>query len=1190
LTVSLSIDKNINLDKIAEEFEEAEYMPKRFSGAKINLTKGKATIFIFSSGKVLISGIENEGDISHAVSKINEIRYWDLRRKIKNCSELNDVVTNLKSLMEPSESFEYELRVGQKSVEKILEEMPSDYEEWNEKLIKEFYPKGREGRPSFLSMESHVVEELEQEIDASFVESVKALGSSDKIIPILLALGVKWSKKRKGDPPFIAGLALCVLAASKMGSEGKWSTNYYYWLNKLLDRENPGSKRRPPGFDKIPYLWKILNLWLEEDCEGKRGLPTAKQAGPPNRKYVSWPISQALFRPEADKKELWELKNWIGIEDESPSKGEIARGLKYWLKEQSGSTRFQNLLGKNISTEDLKFAAEQLTNLLPDIEKPSAQDRSYKTQKSFQSAHLTLYPGIDWTDVVVFASWNSNIEKGVYHVSLKPLEIDAEVNVRASGRSFMELDLPKIRLQPLQIHFKDLDKEVRLNIDPNEPIIFVKGEGRNWKGFWIQYDQPASEEEKHCIICRSSSEEKTIRNLDMEKNADQIKNLNWLPDGFSFFPEIQIGSETKFDRIEHQVSWNLEGGIKIERGVWLHGGMPEVRAAEEIEITLLDNNENIISKFKTPLPLSNLDLSPGTYILSPDKGHRKKITVRKPTWPTHPKTEFQDFSIPTSQNDEVVISGPCIKKGDKPSLPRFIKTNGYSEVYLIGKSPTDLKRFNNFSDKGEFFEAETGFEPQWVIYVENGKGKEVKGLQKVPEGPVTRELEKIDPEEKLNWSKKVYEISEDKHLINKQSQIFEKYKETAEKILANAWDIVDISYEDDIKEETRELRIEIEEIGYTSSKTVRIDPKNKDFGPIYNEKIGYGKKLLQIEKKAENIPGGEYLVKISSDDKEYEFTINLNEIPWKMYEVEKTDPKIKNNYYQMSLNWKERGNVIEKEVKIKKDSDVKKETVLPDKKTNFKLKIPLKQNSLGVYKIDFLGKQSQNKSRKHTEKVEFSFPINNVDVRLTKSLELNVSWDESVDEIEEKIISLWKAKPGKLIHRENIKGKKQTSATVKIPTSKVIPSEKYIVEVSTPFLVPNQKSRTFDGTEKNIDEFEIKEKNPIFCPECKSLITTKTKKAGKNMYIKECPSCGYQIPFGNKNVSSEKFALSEKAQSKKIEVIEDEKKETQPTIKKRCPECGNNKAYWKLEQTRAADEPETRLYTCTECGHTWRKY
>ena len=39
-----------------------------------------------------------------------------------------------------------------------------------------------------------------------------------------------------------------------------------------------------------------------------------------------------------------------------------------------------------------------------------------------------------------------------------------------------------------------------------------------------------------------------------------------------------------------------------------------------------------------------------------------------------------------------------------------------------------------------------------------------------------------------------------------------------------------------------------------------------------------------------------------------------------------------------------------------------------------------------------------------------------------------------------------------------------------------------------------------------------------------------------------------------------------------------------------CAECGNREAYFVLRQTRAADEPETRIYRCCKCNHSWREY
>jgi len=39
-----------------------------------------------------------------------------------------------------------------------------------------------------------------------------------------------------------------------------------------------------------------------------------------------------------------------------------------------------------------------------------------------------------------------------------------------------------------------------------------------------------------------------------------------------------------------------------------------------------------------------------------------------------------------------------------------------------------------------------------------------------------------------------------------------------------------------------------------------------------------------------------------------------------------------------------------------------------------------------------------------------------------------------------------------------------------------------------------------------------------------------------------------------------------------------------------CDECGNETAWYTFKQTAAADEPPTRFFKCTDCGHRWREY
>jgi DNA-directed RNA polymerase subunit M len=47
---------------------------------------------------------------------------------------------------------------------------------------------------------------------------------------------------------------------------------------------------------------------------------------------------------------------------------------------------------------------------------------------------------------------------------------------------------------------------------------------------------------------------------------------------------------------------------------------------------------------------------------------------------------------------------------------------------------------------------------------------------------------------------------------------------------------------------------------------------------------------------------------------------------------------------------------------------------------------------------------------------------------------------------------------------------------------------------------------------------------------------------------------------------------------------------TLPKTRIPCPECEYPEAYFVIRQTRAADEPETRIYRCCKCNHSWREY
>ena len=100
-----------------------------------------------------------------------------------------------------------------------------------------------------------------------------------------------------------------------------------------------------------------------------------------------------------------------------------------------------------------------------------------------------------------------------------------------------------------------------------------------------------------------------------------------------------------------------------------------------------------------------------------------------------------------------------------------------------------------------------------------------------------------------------------------------------------------------------------------------------------------------------------------------------------------------------------------------------------------------------------------------------------------------------------------------------------------------------------------------------------------FCPECGAMLLPTDNKL-------KC-ACGY-----TKDLSSNKkeYSVSQEVKEKQGVVNMGEAEDLRSQITEVCPECGHNKAYYELKQTRSADEAPTRFFECAECGHKWRDY
>ncbi len=99
----------------------------------------------------------------------------------------------------------------------------------------------------------------------------------------------------------------------------------------------------------------------------------------------------------------------------------------------------------------------------------------------------------------------------------------------------------------------------------------------------------------------------------------------------------------------------------------------------------------------------------------------------------------------------------------------------------------------------------------------------------------------------------------------------------------------------------------------------------------------------------------------------------------------------------------------------------------------------------------------------------------------------------------------------------------------------------------------------------------------MFCSSCGSMMFPKDGK-----YV--CNKCG-----AVKEIGSNSQVFKTESKNRETTVIK-ENIATLPKTRITCSECGHTEAYFVIRQTRAADEPETRIYRCCKCNHSWREY
>lgn len=73
VTASAVLGSKINLDRISMKFKYTRYDPEEFSGLVYRMRDPKASILLFESGRIIITGVKTEQDVLEVVQNIYDL-------------------------------------------------------------------------------------------------------------------------------------------------------------------------------------------------------------------------------------------------------------------------------------------------------------------------------------------------------------------------------------------------------------------------------------------------------------------------------------------------------------------------------------------------------------------------------------------------------------------------------------------------------------------------------------------------------------------------------------------------------------------------------------------------------------------------------------------------------------------------------------------------------------------------------------------------------------------------------------------------------------------------------------------------------------------------------------------------------------------------------------------------------------
>ena len=649
------------------------------------------------------------------------------------------------------------------------------YFEWNQVLVEEYFPEDNESQVAILPIDDDEIVALagesgicrpEEAVD-DFTSAVRAtIRGSHGQFAVLSRWAKQWRKEGLPTPPYVAGLAFCVLAASRMeGDEAVSANNYYDRLNKLLG--GAGDEKQPENFDVVHQAWEDLSVWLDDDCRKSRGASTVRTGA---HRHIGYPIHQCPLRA-IDKRRLPDFfvsRGFVADDAKTISDDYLFIRLKAWAILQSCP------LSKPAITAVTAAEGRDRDEIVETVRRElSGWDGSLRDSggRKKYPLRLQLMPQAERSWMVLLAQLPDSQPDGSWVRSDNGQEVVVENDPASPGWS-EPLDIP-VDANVLTNGLKLVRDGIALAFEPTPAIPFREDDGGTMLGSFLSQQQTVLWRTHWAVVRRDLLQ--VLEGYIRTQTGWQIKSYedvtefpnNWALAGpFEFLnqPALAPTGITNFSPRQTQ-SVSLRGGLRTSRAdsIYLKGGEPDLLVSFDEDSSSasveIDGDFQSLSLGSKLIRMHQMDLDTGPHTI--DTGVQRHFTTVLTMGDSIPRDAGQfglslrhhnDYrpDAPIAQPVEdtppperLVVSGADIrgKAEHLPSrgIPPVYFRSNFKRCAVIGSSVGEIVSVDSneapkwiseigLGNRFQFAEVRPAFEPAWRLIEDEDGHRSVEYL------------------------------------------------------------------------------------------------------------------------------------------------------------------------------------------------------------------------------------------------------------------------------------------------------------------------------------------------------------------------------------------------------------------------------------------------------------------------------